>query len=190
MKSLKKQTQSIWNAIKKNAGKIVKRAKEPFAVTVGKLLKNLWTKIFHPKQGTIPTWPKKPNDIHVHYVLYARGLTANIDCSEEYKTLTKLYKKHADLFFFLDRHKQKRNGTDLSLLLIKKIQPKNTNFINMAYIKGKSKVIPVDSAALDIINFMGCLKQNGAEFDQIYFEGDDEYVEDLKEEMGKILENM
>lgn len=145
-------------------------------------------KIFYPKSDV--DLPPSPEDILVHYVLYTKKLTANIDCSKDLKTLSKHYKKRADLFFFLDRRKQKENGTGLSSLLVKKIQPKGTNFINMAYIKGHAKVIPVHSAALDILNFMACLKHNGADFNQIYFDGDEDYVENLKVEMGKILEKI
>lgn len=184
---MKQKTKELADDLKKKLIKIGQRVKEP-VVHLGKVFKVLWNKIIHPKEDV--NLPPRPHDIHVHYVLYAKQLTANIDCSKDYKTLSKHYKKRADLFFFLDREKQKRNGTGLSSLLIKKIQPKGTNFINMAYIKGHAKVIPIDSAASDILNFMACLKHNGADFNQIYFDGDDDYVESLKLEMGKILAKM
>lgn len=105
--------------------------------------------------------PPEPENIKLQFVLYAINSKVILYHCTDVSKKKSLYKKKQKLFIYIRGIKQK-TGTKLSWNKVAKINREKRNFINMAYVKGKTKTVPVKGAAIKLMYFLKCLKKEGA----------------------------
>lgn len=114
--------------------------------------------------------PPEPENIKLQYVLYAINSKVILYHCTDVSKKKSLYKKKLKLLIYIRGIKQK-TGTKLPWNKVAKINREKRNFINMAYVKGKNKIVPVKSAAIKLMYFLKCLKKEGANVRDITIRG-------------------
>lgn len=104
--------------------------------------------------------PPEPENIKLQFVLYAINSKVILYHCTDVSKKKSLYKKKQKLFIYIRGIKQK-TGTKLSWNKVAKINREKRNFLNMAYVQGKTKTVPVKSAAIKLMYFLKCLKKEG-----------------------------
>lgn len=113
--------------------------------------------------------PPIPKHLKINFVLYAVNTIKIIRCTDISKPRS-LYRKNAKLFIYVRGSKQ-QNGKTLHWNHVDRLKPKGSNFINMAYIKGDDRLIPIRDSAIILIHFLICLRDEGANIDDVVIGG-------------------
>lgn len=114
--------------------------------------------------------PPEPENIKLQFVLYAINSKVILYHCTDVSKKKSLYKKKQKLLIYVRGIKQK-TGTKLSWNKVAKINREKRNFLNMAYVKGKTKTVPVKSAAIKLMYFLKCLKKEGVNVRDITIRG-------------------
>lgn len=114
--------------------------------------------------------PPEPKSIKLQFVLYAVKSKVTLHHCTDVSNKKSLYKKKKKLLLHIKGKKQK-SGKKLPWSTVDELNPDKRNFINIAYVKGKYKRVPIKKAAIIVMYFLKCLKKEKANLHDIEFAG-------------------